>query len=181
MSWSTRERVKRLRRINPCLTLQSIGDACGISRERVRQILNSENMETKGVVFKRLCLNCEGFLKSGNRKFCSPKCRYEYNYPLVECMQCHKLFRKWQGYLKRYSHHFCSRSCKGKWVINRYGTKLKGGARKYDYSLILKLKGEGLKYKDIGERIGTNKYVVQQIIYKINHNLVEMNESREGY
>jgi PP-loop superfamily ATP-utilizing enzyme len=44
---SVREHAIKLREKSPCMTLQAIGDKCGVSKERVRQILQSEGMETK--------------------------------------------------------------------------------------------------------------------------------------
>jgi hypothetical protein len=55
-----RDRVRELRLDNPQATLQEIGNSCGISRERVRQILASEGLPTsarRAKIFK-ICKAC---------------------------------------------------------------------------------------------------------------------------
>jgi len=45
----TAKKVIQIRREDPCLTLQEIGDKVHVSRERVRQILEKAKLKTRGV------------------------------------------------------------------------------------------------------------------------------------
>ena len=112
---------------NPCATLQQIGDKYGITRERVRQILESENLNTTHWKQKYKCLQCGEIIeRSRSKSFCSKDCQYNYSYPLIECCICKKLVRRNQGQLYRHDrqnkHYFCSKKCKGTW-FGLYGAK----------------------------------------------------------
>lgn len=109
---TTRERVIYLRRKNPRMTLEAIGDKCGVSRQRIHSILKNASETTVAVKPKCVCPNCDKPIRL-NRKFCSRKCKYEHNYPLVSCMTCGKLFRRYKRFLYLSSHNYCSNSCKG--------------------------------------------------------------------
>lgn len=137
-------RVTEIRQSNPCATLEEIGTQIAVSRERVRQILAKAQMPTRHYVSRQLyeCLNCGK--ATTNRRFCSSKCAYEYNHPLVMCDYCGKLFRRLRALLCRppsrsSNHYFCSRSCLGKWRAEKYGFK-KGHKslvrRKWDWELV---------------------------------------------
>ncbi len=126
-----REQVKEIRIKNPCLTLEQIGERTGVSRERVRQILAEEGLPTKhqgeriGSKGRKIisCLNCGR--PTPNNKYCSIPCQWIYTHPLVECHQCHKLFRKAQTDILRkgmeHKYYFCNRKCLGHWLAENYG------------------------------------------------------------
>ena len=89
---SKRKSIARMRRRFPCYSLQQIGDKFGISRERVRQILNEMGEETKGL--KRLmpptvrrCQRCEEEIVPIKVTYCA-KCRYELHNVQIVCDQC---------------------------------------------------------------------------------------------
>ena len=52
-------------------------------------------------------------VKTGD--FCSHACFYNSTYVLVECLQCHKSFKKCPSQIRKTTHHFCCRSCGGKY------------------------------------------------------------------
>ncbi len=124
-----REQVKAIRTANPCAVLQKIGDKVGLSRERVRQILKSEGLQTIHYKQTYVCLNCQKeFLPacySASKKWCSRNCKHEYTHPLVECDNCHELFRRVRGQLcqptMKHTHYFCSKFCHGKYAGTHYG------------------------------------------------------------
>ena len=50
-SLSKKDQIIRLREENPDLTLVQIGDEVGVSRERVRQVLSENGLQTKAIRF----------------------------------------------------------------------------------------------------------------------------------
>lgn len=145
------ESVLEMRTKNPCATLQTIGDKVGVSRERVRQILKRDGLKTKATSKRKvyLCLNCGKELDGQRKKFCSRTCQYEYGHPLVECVECHKLFRVRIAQLLRYERSFCSRECHGRWMGKKFG---KGKDTKH-YRSISDLYLQGVPYKSISEQL----------------------------
>ena len=135
---SQRENVVASKAKNPCFTLQQIADECGgISRERARQILKSEGLNTRSIKYHKtyICNYCkkefEGYRKLP-RMFCSMECRKNYNRVEIICDGCGILFerkvsevvRDFSGY--SYGHSFCSRECMTNWRIRTgfYGNTL---------------------------------------------------------
>ena len=49
MITGARERIINYRKNHPYMTLEAIGINVGVTKERVRQILHSENLETRSV------------------------------------------------------------------------------------------------------------------------------------
>ena len=120
--------IVNLRLTNPCATLQQIGTEVGLTRERVRQILSQNELETKAFKQHYLCLNCQQLLRytsrshSKNEKYCSRQCQYDYTHIQIACELCGKLkvyalsdvlyrLRK-----RCVNHFFCSHHCTGIWL-----------------------------------------------------------------
>ena len=93
---SNRATVVKLRKEQPNMTLQEMGEQIGISRERVRQILVSENLSTRSIkeverrTFKPLprCESCNLPTKAYNRKYCSNNCRFPNGWTTFACYRC---------------------------------------------------------------------------------------------
>ena len=100
-----RTQAVALKHADPLRTLQSIGDALGVSRERVRQLLKAEGLDktypVREYVSKRAglhnsCNQCEIELMpndyTGRRQALCKKCRLEVrhkaNYTTVKCPHC---------------------------------------------------------------------------------------------
>jgi DNA-directed RNA polymerase subunit RPC12/RpoP len=126
----TKELVIKLREKSPCMTLQAIGDRCGVSRERVRQILKSEGMETKhfDTRVKYYCTRCgkrilDPYTRNNGaktpRKLCL-LCSHEVHHVKVICSICGKDFEiKTSALLDRVNRAkggglYCSVACSGK-------------------------------------------------------------------
>ena len=116
---SSREVVKYLRNNHPEITLQEIGSHVGISRERVRQILSSANLETRSSG-RRLpmpnCRYCGTLLPNRRRTYCDSKCQYPNGKTTTYCHYCNKeivlmtsIYTSRQ-FRSKYIH--CSRECR---------------------------------------------------------------------
>ena len=128
-----RAKVVELRKLNPEWTLQNIADEVEVSRERVRGILKSENLETRRIKIRPpapLCMKCKTpvpfittSLHGGHyNKYCSIECRSEEIIELT-CVYCNSLYvlttaqakgrqkRVTNGYSKA---TYCSHSCSSK-------------------------------------------------------------------
>jgi endogenous inhibitor of DNA gyrase (YacG/DUF329 family) len=78
--------VVSLRRNNPKMSLQDIGNQCGVTKQRVYAILKKYNEQTAGI--HRVTVNCAVCGKSINRidsevnrngvNFCGRKCQGQY-------------------------------------------------------------------------------------------------------
>ena len=131
-----RSKVVRLRQKNPCYSLQDIGNVAGLSRERVRQILSQEGVETKLILPKNLiCPQClihfhtsDSEIKNG-KVFCSTKCIHDFAWGTFSCDECGKLFERkkvevvnnHKNYETNNHHIFCSRRCQGIWLGKHHG------------------------------------------------------------
>ena len=126
---SKQKAIADMRRKFPCYTLQQIGNEFGLSRERVRQILNSQGEETQSLrrVTPQQCQRC-GDIIAKNRIHCD-KCQYELHHVQVICDQCGKLFWRSVSSVLQYSflsdnkrqHYFCDRKCFGRWTGRNRG------------------------------------------------------------
>ena len=130
-----RNHVIKLRQKSPCMTLQAIGEKCGVTKERVRQILQSEEMETKHIDTKTkyYCSRCGKRIvdtstrKDGTklpRKLCK-NCYDEWHHVKVTCSVCGKEFEIKTGVLmarlrrSKSKKIICSAVCRGK-AISKY-------------------------------------------------------------
>ena len=111
-----------IRQSNPCATLQTIGDKLGVSRERVRQILNKAHKPTKHYIVTYHCNGCgKEILKNNVGGYCM-SCKILRNKIPVACTQCEKIFYLSPSrLLVSREHYFCSNKCKGKWMGIHYG------------------------------------------------------------
>jgi hypothetical protein len=126
------DKVVNLRMKNPCMTLQSMGDIFGLTRERIRQILKSENKPTVHLRQHFICTVCgiEFLKRKGdcNNAFCSAECYHRWTKEnekiIIPCFHCGKLiernYREVKHVLKRgYKQFFCNRSCLAKNMVKQ--------------------------------------------------------------
>jgi len=89
MTSGSRIRVVELRTHHPHMTLREIGEELGITRERVRQILTSENLETRSTARIPIpmppCRRCGNFVPYRKRIFCSSICQHPTGRTIVMC------------------------------------------------------------------------------------------------
>ena len=125
MEHNSKDLVVYLRELSPCMTLAQIGDKVGLTRERVRQLLKVSGLSTAAYRPPPPmveCLNCGK--PTIHKMFCSSHCRWDYAHPLVECSECHHLFRRAKSQLsikKPGEKLFCSQYCLGKYVGREFG------------------------------------------------------------
>lgn len=145
---SVAQQAIRLRKDNPCLTSSDIGRELGVTRERIRQILARDALPTRRLHQEYVCQQC-GTTIQQPRRFCSLKCRFEYNHPVIECDQCGKLFRRDTSKILAsarnplsFGRFFCNRHCLGKYRGLHSGFAAhpeftrRPRQRKYDYDAI---------------------------------------------
>ena len=125
-----------MRQNSPSATLQEIGNAFGLTRERIRQILKQNHLSTKATrpsPYRFNCLNCG--IKS-KRRFCSKKCYSEHSRESVYCEVCNTEVRRLKSRIKynifklNYKHTFCSKRCQGIHLGNNYGFSIHPEHRK---------------------------------------------------
>jgi hypothetical protein len=130
-----RKQVINIREKNLCATLQTIGDKVGVSRERVRQILDSENKPTRHWKPKHYCQRCGKELVPihSNSSVCRNKyCSKECKTPIIQvtCSNCRKLFPKremeviWWTNSENRQFFFCSNKCRGIYSGEHFGFKI---------------------------------------------------------
>lgn len=184
---TTRELVKEIRIKNPCATLQQIGDKVGLTRERVRQILNLGNLPTKHYHQDKrkmiACLNCGK--PTPNAKYCGFKCSKGYNQIQLVCRQCGNMFYRTKSYVMTkgnniHSHgDFCNKKCSGKYIGIHYGFGVhpenvrlggikNGTKRKWDYEYIYSLRHSGMKRQQIIDLLKCPQGTYDRIIAKMN-------------
>jgi DNA-directed RNA polymerase subunit RPC12/RpoP len=93
--------IVQLRIHNQCLTLDSIAQSVGCTKERVRQILRNNCLPTRGFVQHYKCLNCGKDIGPTPKRFCNRKCSKEYTHIPVECPECHKIFSDYKDSILR--------------------------------------------------------------------------------
>jgi hypothetical protein len=116
----SRDRVISLRKSNPDMTLIEIGNEIGITKERVRQILASEHLETRSTnripAPMPLCKQCGMPVPYRKRIFCSAICHRPASRVTVNCHYCGKEMSLMASVYKsrsdssKYIH--CSRTCR---------------------------------------------------------------------
>ena len=131
MTIASRDRVIALRKHNPDMTLIEIGNEIGITRERVRQILVSEQLETRSTSQiprpMPLCKRCGISVPYRRRTFCSAICQHPAGRVVVNCRYCGKEISLMASIYKsrsdRSKYIHCSRTCRDN---SRRGQSMKG-------------------------------------------------------
>ena len=104
---------------NPTLPYSTIGDAVGVTRERVRQIAQRNGYPPRsGILRQKLCPVCGETFYTRNL-YCSSNCRYKARRKriVVNCYQCGKPIERTLGNMRSKSgKYFCNRVCFGKWT-----------------------------------------------------------------
>ena len=120
--------VKELREAQPKLQASAIARELGISRERVRQILEALGLPTSFPSPLRVCVNdgCDNELpRRSKAKTCSPECFYAYRRTTFICAYCGAekeiLKSRLAVQQKKYKFTYCSKPCRGHglWVNAR--------------------------------------------------------------
>jgi len=122
-----RKQVIELRSSNIYMTMSDIAREVGISRQRAFQILQKAGLPTKYYIntTKYACLVC-GTVSL--HKFCSNKCKKEWQQIPIVCTTCGKLFTRNKNAVlascrRNQANLFCSKYCQGKWAGEHYGFK----------------------------------------------------------
>ncbi len=116
-----RESVIQIRQANPCATLQDIGNKVGITRERVRQILQTAQLDTYHYRPTYICNQCGEPISreraTKNKLYCSSDCLKQSSRITLPCSYCGTLVtRKVSDFIcHKKNHVFCNRHCFGKW------------------------------------------------------------------
>lgn len=115
---------------NPNRTLQSLGDALGLTRERVRQLINQHNLRRvspRAISQTIKCQDCPKTIKAydlpKSRKdlpYVCRSCHKARNQITVVCENCNKHFKR-ARYYQRSKLAWCSRRCQGKYIGRTYG------------------------------------------------------------
>ena len=191
--FGTNKVVIEFRKSNPCATLETIGHKAGISRERVRQILKLAALPTRHIQVKKLfqCLNCEQSFPLGrfrkerkydkydHQLFCSISCSKKYHTLTLTCETCGVIFQRGEPSVMNNvrggygNHFFCSKSCQGKWAAKNFGfvahpengSRKYGENRKWDYKQIWELRSQGLKLREIMDRLSIPQCSLNNILY----------------
>ena len=120
--FANKQRVLDIRKKDPLRKAIDIAWEIGISRERVRQLLNELGLPTNLKNPKKiyLCRGCgRSILYTQRRTMLCAICKTKSNYQLVTCEVCGKQFPRRNCVVtatkkRGYEHVFCSYSCKGK-------------------------------------------------------------------
>ena len=126
------EAAVALRKANPYLTLEQIGQQLGVTRERVRQYLKAGGVPTKAKRDPYCCAYCgTPIIPRGDKIYCSVECRQAAIPKVVSyCDWCGaELVRpEWKENIRRRHapdpnnlHHFCNKTCHGKWLAREHG------------------------------------------------------------
>jgi len=122
-SFADPQQVIDLRKANPCMTLEGIGQQVSLTRERIRQILKKAGHPTGRPRLSHICLGC-GITyhpKDANQIYHNRQCYREYRQVPVICEQCGLLFRLYQSNLlarlKVNEHIFHSHECAARYGV----------------------------------------------------------------
>ena len=179
-SIDTRERVCQLRFNDMFMTMAEIARIVGVSRQRVFQILQEEGLPTKHLVrqsnkYRYSCLVCG---KISTHKFCSDKCKEQWQQIPVVCTRCGRLFfRNVHQFLANYRDHsdtvFCSRNCQSRWIGAHYGFKSHpnhsgpGVKRKHNWEEVWKMHAEtGYGAVKLSRQLGIPETTVAYILFR---------------
>ena len=125
-------KIVAMRKSNPCMTLQEVGTHLGLTRERIRQILQSEGQPTRRYVAGRtwVCQKCGvtyHLSRHHTHHLYCPACKEIGAKIPVACDQCGKIkfmyaiqvLRKQATTGTANEHFFCDRHCYDKWRKGR--------------------------------------------------------------
>ncbi len=113
----------------PHSTLKDIGNAVGLTRERIRVILKEANLPTCSVKTIHACPVCGNKVHKGHTH-CSRVCLYvtkETRINLV-CEECQITFYRVRSQAeaavkRNYQHTWCCKVCQGRWLGKNFGFK----------------------------------------------------------
>ena len=120
--------VKAIKNKYPCMKAIRIAEIFGVSRERVRQILQEAELPTHNYQ-KHYCKYCGKEItkltwKKHYPRYCSPECKFNVSHIPLSCSNCGKLFYVIQSLgIKKSTKHkyvFCSNNCKGDYLHKDY-------------------------------------------------------------
>ena len=172
------EKVITYRQRNPCMSGQAIADRLGITRERVRQILQKVNLPTRAYKVPKLCAYCGDVIdKPYRKKYCSTDCHNKDTFVQVSCSYCGNLHTRHKSYVicnTRRSggdYFFCNNVCQGKYLGTHWGklpSPYKGIGYKYDWDMIWKLHLDtGYWSKKLSRLLGIPETTINMILRTI--------------
>ena len=125
---TTKELIRNLRVAHPDMKAKHMASDLGVSRERVRQILNELGLPIHFPPIEYVCIDC-GKPVSYKAKRCRA-CYISLYSKRTEfvCLQCSKAFSRRnsevRASLKRSNKiSFCSKRCQGTWLGQNYGLR----------------------------------------------------------
>ena len=116
-----RPQVVILRKEHPSWVLEQIAREVNVSRERVRQILETEGLPTRHPKKVRLCKICGNPTRNAN-KYCDA-CYISWKASCwieVTCNQCGKPKYRLISQYREARPHFCDNKCKARYVFNKF-------------------------------------------------------------
>jgi hypothetical protein len=134
---TTKEQVFEIRQQYPTTSATEIARQIGVTRERVRQILNELDLPTSFELPPRYCPDCGAPILS--KQIRCGQCYARAHHITLRCVHCGKVFLRLRGQvareIRRRKHApqraFCSREC-----FDRWHKQCKGKGWKYDWDLI---------------------------------------------
>jgi len=123
---SIKEWIVKVKTQNPEYTLQAVGNVCGVTREYVRQVLNSNGIETT----KRLkplprCVTCNSEF-SRNRAITHTECSAcvkAFKRTTTVCPNCGTEKETLKSHIRRNKNTFCNNYCQFSYWGKTYGFK----------------------------------------------------------
>jgi len=120
MTSHSRDKVIEIRKDNPDMTLLEIGIETGVSKQRVSQILISENLETRSTHRIPLpmpaCKRCGVPVPYRRRLYCSSTCQRPAGKTVIVCHFCGKevslMTSMYKIRVTRSKYMHCSRACR---------------------------------------------------------------------
>ena len=131
-----KESIVQLKKENPHLTLELIGEETGVSREYVRQVLSDAGVATGKT--QPSCYGCGTLLyPSKNRpymdlqtghRYCRA-CRHDMVWGTYSCHNCQKdVIRRKRDVLRATPKYiFCDKTCQGQYIGKHFGRKSGSG------------------------------------------------------
>lgn len=111
-----RQKVIELRKTHPEFTLFDIAGIINVSKQRVSQILKSENLPRHSTKYKSKYNVCKMCGRATINKFCSSECKDNGSNIFIACDFCktsQKVSNKKHAYQMKFQKHFyCSNQCR---------------------------------------------------------------------